>query len=439
MPLDDLLRMVAEVDAVDTVYYVFMYGWVRVFGDSETSLRIPSLLVMTATAGLVAILGRRLASYRAGLFAGLAFAVIPAVSRYAQEARAYAFVMLLAVVATLLLDRICRPPNIVGHRWKLYLGYAAVVTGLGYLHVLSLLLIPAHGVVILIESRKRGWKFIARWVAAVLVGLVPLIPMVWMAAHQQHSQNWIPESHFRDLFIRLPEKLTAVGTVSGMLFALAALQVSRRRSSVMLLSWLIAPPLLLFVVSRFTELFWFRYLLFIVPALALLAGLTLARIRILPAVATLLALFALGWYWHPYYRTPSGHEHDTRGVGQVITQNFRPGDAIAYAYGPEESMFWEPRDAVKRYVPADRHPRDAFVRVPQRADGNFRAVECPDTQLAVCLAEAPRVWVVRFENKPDPLRGLTPPLKEKVLRDGYHLEKVWPLRAFTVAVYVRNQ
>lgn len=106
-----LLHMLTTVDAVHGTYYLLMWPIVHTFGTSEPVLRLPSLLAMTAAASGVAALGRRLHSPRAGLLAGLAFAVLPQVSRYAQEGRSYAFVLACAVLASYLLIRATTEPR----------------------------------------------------------------------------------------------------------------------------------------------------------------------------------------------------------------------------------------------------------------------------------------------------------------------------------------
>jgi mannosyltransferase len=469
MALGDMLRMLREVDAVDALYYLLMNGWIRLFGDSEFAMRFPSLLAITATAGLLAVLGRRLISYRVGMIAGLAFTVVPAASRYAQEARVYPFVILLAVIATLLVDRLSHRPATalerpgVGRRvWPmagpkttppagsqditqspqphprliLFVGYAVTVAVMGLLHLLAVLIVAAHGVAMLWHVRRPECRPILwRWAIAAGCGVLPVLPLAWLSTHQQGQVSWIPESGVRSL-IGLPEKLTSSAAVGGFLVALAVLAISKRWSSLLVLSWIVVPPAVLFLASYFTELFWYRYLLFTLPALVLAAGITLARGRLIHIVAGLVALAAFGVTMNLFYRWPDGHEHDTRGVAKIISANFRPGDAIAYALH-EPVVPWEARDVVARYVSADKRPRDAFARVPQRGKGNFLAEECPDSELAQCLGDAPRVWVIRFESRADPLAKLTNPVKEKLLRDNYRLEQAWTPRAFSVAVYAK--
>jgi mannosyltransferase len=63
---------------------------------------VPSPLAAGTTA-LVCLLTTRWFDRRAGFCAGIVFAVIPMVTRMAQEARAYAFAMSFVALATLLL------------------------------------------------------------------------------------------------------------------------------------------------------------------------------------------------------------------------------------------------------------------------------------------------------------------------------------------------
>ncbi|MFD6612348.1 glycosyltransferase family 39 protein [Micromonospora chalcea] len=146
-PLSDLARMTRTIDAATGPYYLLMHGWTAVAGTSPTALRLPSALAMAVAAALTARLGAVLVGRRAGLLAGLLFAVLPATSRYGQEARPYALATLFAVLATLLLVEALRRPG----RWR-WAGYAAAVAALGLLHLLALTLLAAHAVVVLLVA-----------------------------------------------------------------------------------------------------------------------------------------------------------------------------------------------------------------------------------------------------------------------------------------------
>src|SRR5256714_3281374 len=143
-----LFRLLGNVDAVVGPYFALMKAWTSVAGTSTFALRLPSVLAMVAATALLTILGGRLAGRRVGLLAGFAFALVPATSRYAQEARPYAFVILFAIVATLALTRLLDRPS-----WPRALLYGGSVAVLGAFHLVALLLLAAHGIVV---GLRRG-------------------------------------------------------------------------------------------------------------------------------------------------------------------------------------------------------------------------------------------------------------------------------------------
>ncbi|MEV0428340.1 glycosyltransferase family 39 protein [Micromonospora sp. NPDC050495] len=148
-PVRDLVRLAGTIDAATGPYYLFMHAWTALAGTSPTALRLPSALAMAGAAALTARLGARLVGDRAGLLAGLLFAVLPGTSRYGQEARPYAAATLLAVLATLLLVEALRRPG-----WRWFTGYALAVAALGLTHLIALTLLAAHGLVVLLAAGR---------------------------------------------------------------------------------------------------------------------------------------------------------------------------------------------------------------------------------------------------------------------------------------------
>ncbi|WP_326799001.1 glycosyltransferase family 39 protein [Streptomyces sp. NBC_01808] len=182
--LPELLDTLATVDAVHGLYYLLMHGVFAVFGDSLYALRLPSLLAMSAAAAGVALLGGRLAVPRAGLLAGVAFALLPAVQRYAQEGRSYALVCAAVTWATWLFVRALEE-----RRTRLWAGYGAVALAGCLLHEFAVLAVDAHGATLRISpsSRKdlRAWTWTAGAVAAALA------PLAVVSSRQSEQVAWI--------------------------------------------------------------------------------------------------------------------------------------------------------------------------------------------------------------------------------------------------------
>ena len=145
-----LWAMVHNVDAVLGLYYLGLHLWMAAFGDSAAALRLPSALAMTGAAAVVALTGRRLGGTRVGLISGLIFAVIPSVSRYAQEARPYAFATLFAALATLLLLRAMERPT-----WLRWGCYALALAAVGASNLIALCVLAAHAAIVATDFSLR--------------------------------------------------------------------------------------------------------------------------------------------------------------------------------------------------------------------------------------------------------------------------------------------
>lgn len=415
-----LFRLTGRVDAVLLPYFVLEKAWTAVAGTSDAALRLPSAAAMTAAAALIAVLGARIADWRVGVFAGLAFAFVPSTARYAQEARPYALVVLFAVLATLLLVRWIERPGV---RWGLM--YALAIACLGAFHLVALLLLLAHAVAA--RPRFRAW---AGWAAC---GVIPLLPLVAFGFVQREQIAWLPPA--RLTVLGSPETLFVSGVVGGLVIGLGLLAISRKQPALVLSAWAVVPMAALVLIGQFVPLFWARYLLFIVPAWTLLAGLTLGRIPTGRAVAVLITMGVAGGPAQGNFRWPDGHGEASSQAGRIIAQNYRSGDGIAFSM--LEDAFWVTRDIVSRYTPEGRRPRDVFEVSAPRENGNLAAVECDN--LVSCLdgSDPPRMWVLRKHPLSDPLRGMGS-AKEELLRSRYHLANLWLLQGLTLALYERS-
>ncbi len=425
-----LWQLLGHIDATVGPYYLGLKLWTEVAGTGNLALRLPSIVAMAVAAGLVAVLGAELADTarrRAGTLAGALFAIVPATSRYAQEARPYAFTILFACLATLALRRLLARPGPLRAT-----GYALCIVALGAAHLLAVLLLAGHAVAV-VQARRR--PAVVAWAVGATAALVALLPLAILGAHQRSQISWIPEVTWRSL-LSVPDTIFVAAVVGGAVVALAVLAVDRRPAAVLLTAWALVPPLALFLIAQVQSVFWARYLLFTLPAWVLLAARTLGRLSLRRAATVLAVVAALGFASQLGIRVPAGHSHATSAAGAIIAANERPGDGLVVALH-ESPEPWEARDIVARYVPADRRPVDVFAVTPQRTDGQLLATECADLARCLDAVDPARIWVIRFETQTDPLANLGQP-KEELLRARYHTQQLWLVRGLTVALLVRN-
>ncbi|MFI7605841.1 glycosyltransferase family 39 protein [Micromonospora sp. NPDC049366] len=433
----DLVRLAGTIDAATGPYYLLMHGWLALAGDSVIALRLPSVLAMTGAAALTAVLARRLVDARAGLLAGLLFAVLPGTSRYAQEARPYALATLLAVLATLLLAEALRRPG-----WGRWAWYAAVLAALGLTHLIALTLLAPHALAVLAAHRlgltpttdgpdRRRW----RWVPAVLPALILVAPLVVIGRSQRGRQlNWVHLVRPDDL-TALPGGLTQSSVVGGVLVGVALLGAARLGWRALLPGGaVLLPVLLLFAAGAVVPLWVPRYLLFVVPFACLLAGAALATAPLPGALALVAVAGLLGLPDQAALRRthewPRSAPIDYQGVARIVAAGQQPGDAVVYS--PRHS--WLFLDLGLEYHLRGERPRDALEVEGQARRGDLWAAECD--RPAECLAGVPRVWLVVTGRHVDPVAAV-PGAKGAALRDGFTVQRVWQRPGLTVALLSR--
>ncbi|WP_370135341.1 glycosyltransferase family 39 protein [Streptacidiphilus sp. EB103A] len=452
--LSQLFDLLGNTDASTGFYYVVLHFWTAVFGTSLTMLRMPSALAMAGAAACVAMTGRRLFGRWAGLGGGLLFALIPSVTRYGQEARAYAFVVCSVALATLLLVRALdagkeqagkeqaeqgvRPATPKG-RWVAY-GASLVLVGL--CHIVALASLAGHAVLLLLHWRRtRSHRAFRWWAGSVVVALGTLSPLVVLGQSEVGGQLfWLKPPDTKDLTNSITSVLQPLFCSSGypvlfgVLSVCALLLWGRHRDSVLfLLASVLLPITAIFVISLVgSNSYWLgRYLLFTLPAWSVLAGAGLvgvaraavaglaagrpafgagpARQRVLAAVTALgVALAVLAGYsdqvavraygshsWSNYPMGSAGGAWGYQPAAQSLLHHAQAGDGVYYG----ASHLYMVGPGVEYYL-RGRLPLNQFLTTETEfQNGSYGPTYCAD--LASCVAKAPaRVWLLMGPSRP---------------------------------------
>ncbi|MEO3777245.1 glycosyltransferase family 39 protein [Micromonospora sp. B11E3] len=398
-------------------YHLLARAWAEGLGTSDLALRAPSMLAMTAAAALVGVLGARLFTPRVGLLAGVLLALLPASSRYAQEAQPYALAVLAAVLATLSLARAVDRPTL----WR-FAAYGASVLALGLCHVHGLLLLAGHGWAVLAFRRAVA----GRWLAAACLGVLPVVALARLGGLPGAPAARVPDPA---ALAAAPRELFGVAALGAVLFGLSLFSLPLRSAAAVLTAWAVVPPLALLLLAQVAPVWLPQGLLFTLPAWATLGGVALARARPGWSVAVLAAIALVGAPAQVALREPDGHQQATRQLAAIIERGMRPGDGVVY--GPADTADGRAgRDLLARYLPAARRPADVLAR---DAGGPRPAAERAD--VADCLRDTRRLWVVRLGERADPLHGMAGD-KERVLRTAYRVAQVWRPTGLTLALLV---
>ena len=263
-------------------------------GDSELMLRLPSAVFATLTVPVVYAIARRLFGRVAAVIVASAFAVNGFVVSFAQEARPYAMLVFVSSVATLLLVRAFERP--VGRRW---LVWSLAVGACVLTHPLGATVVVAHLAVLVASGKRVPWGIVLHSTQECLVGMVLLV--LFLRSIGANRLRWVPRSDG-------DQALSIAGGLTGghhadwplLVVALAALGLvvaavrhrPTRWPALFVGCWVFVPLLVTYAAQAVQPLFVSRYLIAQVPALAVLAGAGLSRLRLPAAVAAAAALVA---------------------------------------------------------------------------------------------------------------------------------------------------
>lgn len=435
-----IFALLQHSDAVHGAYYLCMHVVISLFGRSATAVRLPSVLATAVAAGFLAVLGRRLAARAgvplpgaAGVLAGLLYAIAPSVTYYAQEARSYPIVTALAVIATYLLDRALAAGG-SPRTWPWWAGYAVAIALTGLFNVLGLLILVAHAAVVLVAARRL--RTLLAWAGSGVAAVAVLTPVLLLAYSQRGSVSWegrpgyLAVKSIASNFAGSKQVVIPVAVLAAVSVC-AGLATGRRQLTAALAGtpWLVLPPVILLAVSQLHPLYNFRYVLFCMPAAALLtsdglAWITRLAVRVigprdtqarrggnragiwaagawLPSavIAALLAVALTG----PQHavRKPGSRPDNLRKAAAIVRLQEQPGDVVFY-------LPINARVLGSAYPGPFSKLRDiALARTPVES-ATLNGAEVSAGTLASRFAGTTRVWLVTNDG------GSIPPVSRPV-------------------------
>lgn len=435
------------------LYFVLLHVLIRLAGERDLVLRLPSAAFGTLLVPLLYALGKRLRHARVGLLAALLGALSPFYLWYAQEARMYTMVAALGTLALYALWR-----ALVAHdgRWGLVsLLTSCLAATTQYLYVLTLLpqaflvaLLWRHGPehrVAKHETRRRLWPALGGAVLVVVLALLSrqvgrLIPSLG------NYRSYVPlPIMLRDILnsfsLGLSVNLRQAWSLD--LFFLAVFGVgvyslwrdvppipqehARRRARgagmMLLLGYNLIPVVLLWLFSFFVPIYTnSRYAITSSPAfyLGVALGLdALWRWRPLAWILAAVLVIAMGYSNYRYfYLARYASKEEYRAAAHLIARNERPLDVVI-VNGPES-------------IPAFRHYYSGDTPVIGMPEGGWRSPEI-EACLRALSHDYARIWLLRARTAlSDPDHRVRQWLEEHALQlmhkgypsSGYYLSVV---------------
>jgi hypothetical protein len=352
--LGQAFDLVHDTESTPPLHFVLAWASERV-GSSETWIRLPSVVLGTATVPLVYLLGLRTAGRPAGLVAAAIAALSPFAIFYGSEGRAYATLAFISVVSTLALLEATR----TGRAWW-WVAFALACTAALYTHYTAIFVVAAQIVWALAAAPGRRRAVVLSTAAIVLLYL-PWIPSFLVqrkdSAEQRIEQFSASISNaFAHAFPGAPYASTgqlpgrAWMVLLGVVLAGAAVSLllsgrlrhpGRQRDLILIGVVAIAAPLgaWLYTLGP-TSIFLSRNLISSFPAFCVLLGALLTAVR--PprlgavAVAATLLVVTVGTvktfrdeFQRPAFRDAARYLNRTAAPGQPIVSQLEKLDARA--------------------------------------------------------------------------------------------------------------
>lgn len=339
-----------QSDVHPPLYFLLLYGWVRLAGDSALALRLFSTLA--GSIGLVATyaVGARLFDRRTGLIAMVILGSASFFVTYSREARMYTLLLALAALATYAYLRWRDCPG----RWNT-LAYALLLAALLYTHYAGLLVLVTHALHgLLVEKWDSRPRFIPHRLIPYGLAVVLFLPWVPIFMAQ------IGDNPTGPLALPVTTDWAAVETLLATLtsgywplfllpFVLGGAVPRLRefgRDVLLVMLWLTVTPLALLALNAWIiPVYQVRYVIAILPAGALLAAyglrwLNIRERRVLTGLAfwglmgwivyAQLTLYGVFWATKPAWEQTIADVVETRRPLEPTITDFTPYGAAAY-------------------------------------------------------------------------------------------------------------
>ena len=298
----------APQDVHPPVYYVLLHFWALLFGTTEAGLRSLSAVFGVAALPLMYVLGRVMYSQRVGLYAALLLALSHFHIHYSQEARNYAYAVLVVILGMIGFVRYVKQfdsQNAPVLSWKLLAFFLLGNTLILYSHFFALFVIAAQNALVLSfalmrrDVFRRMWKSWFALQSLLLLLFVPWMEILYFQIRAVKSGFWIDPPNLMTLaetIIEYAGSLSAAVVILP-LCVLAVVHVRKRLVTIhddnaqgkpksvfiatlqfdyrlaLLLLWLVLPIMIPFIRSLYsTPIYYVKYTIPALPALLLLAA-----------------------------------------------------------------------------------------------------------------------------------------------------------------------
>lgn len=273
-------------------WFVILWGWGNIFGWSEISVRMPSIIFGILTVFFTYLIGKELFSKKIGLISALMLCIAPLHIYYSQEARMYslsAFAVTFSFYSlTLFLNK---------RKFGWFAFFVSIIL-VFYSDYVAYFIFPVQFIYLIIYYKSHLQQYLFAFCAA-LVFYIPwmlILPQQFFSGQQTAAiiPGWreiVGGSSLRDLILLGIKVL--VGRVSinnnilyfifvlllatPFLICLTKIREVINKNSILILLWFVFTPVIVWIFSFFIPIFSYFRLIYILPAFYIFIALLLNK------------------------------------------------------------------------------------------------------------------------------------------------------------------
>lgn len=311
-------------------YYIILHFWMKLFGDSDFSVRFPSVIFGVASIYVIFRVGKLIYNEKVGVISAFLLSISLFHIRYSQEARFYTLLTFLILLSNFYFIKLLKENNIKNAGI-----YIILTTAMAYTHVFGLFYIIFQNIYYFLVHRKN-MKF---WIAiqgSVLLLFAPWIPVLVKQTTQVGLDSWwIPRPTYLTIFNTF--KFFAGSEINLYVFLILGIAgiiftyKQELNDRIFLLLWLFIPIVTSLSISLYRPIYAERYVIGSLPAIMLLISKGIFNLRkslvILTSILLLIAITIYAIYpLEEYYTVPD--KHQWREVASYIENNKGTNDYV---------------------------------------------------------------------------------------------------------------
>jgi 4-amino-4-deoxy-L-arabinose transferase-like glycosyltransferase len=388
---DSLLDLIVRTahDNYPPLHNLVLFASIKLLGDNEWSLRLPSAIFGVLNVVALYWLGTMTVGRIAGLMGAVLLAFSPFHLYYSQEGRMYSLLALTATLYAATCYHYVRAPSLLSGACVSLAGIALV-----YSHpygTLDWIAVTAAFAVFVLRCTCLPPRAMRIWKVSNVVVVMGFLPLALALAYRTHT---IESRGFWISPLSVAGVWTTLGTVAGgrlfagVIFIGVVLGIAGwpRRDVAVLCVWIVAPIAIGILASILsTPIFFDRYLIGSLPPFLLLSAFGWTkymkewRVAMLSTAVVAIASLTLLRYQNPYYE-----KDDLRSAAAFLNDREQPTDCVFVVPGYKAVVL----DYYRRNSSCEMavtKPADLPAKIP--ASALFGIFDTPDSPNSAAIVD----------------------------------------------------